>query len=70
LKTNSKGDVSSVIIEGIQGGRFRPRYHSIFSGFRKICAAYDVVLILDEVQSGYGRSGKFLHTNIMISKQI
>jgi acetylornithine aminotransferase len=33
-------------------------------------AAYDVVLILDEVQSGYGRSGKFLHTNIMISKQI
>jgi acetylornithine aminotransferase len=49
---------------------FRPGTTAFFSGFRKTCAAYDVVLILDEVQSGYGRSGKFLHTNIMISKQI
>jgi acetylornithine aminotransferase len=40
------------------------QYHSIFSGFRKICS-YDVVLILDEVQSGYGRSGKFFAHNII-----
>jgi acetylornithine/succinyldiaminopimelate/putrescine aminotransferase len=43
---------------------------AFFQDLEKICAAYDVVLILDEVQSGYGRSGKFLHTNIMISKPI
>jgi acetylornithine aminotransferase len=28
---------------------------------KKVCKANDVVLILDEVQSGFGRSGSFLH---------
>jgi acetylornithine aminotransferase len=69
LKTNSKGDVSSVIIEGIQVGGLDQGTTAFFQDLEKY-AAYDVVLILDEVQSGYGRSGKFLHTNIMISKQI
>ena len=63
-----KGDVSSVIIEGIQGvGGLDQGTTGFFQGLEKICATYDVVLILDEVQSGYGRSGKFFahqHHNI------
>ncbi|WP_188050487.1 aspartate aminotransferase family protein [Flavobacterium sp. GP15] len=63
-----KGDVSSVIIEGIQGvGGLDQGTTEFFQGLEKICATYDVVLILDEVQSGYGRSGKFFahqHHNI------
>ncbi|MFV5689774.1 aspartate aminotransferase family protein [Flavobacterium sp. ZT3R25] len=55
-----KGDVSSVIIEGIQGvGGLDQGTTEFFQALEKVCAAYDAVLILDEVQSGYGRSGKF-----------
>lgn len=55
-----KGDVSSVIIEGIQGvGGLDQGTTDFFKGLEKLCKKYDVVLILDEVQSGYGRSGKF-----------
>jgi acetylornithine aminotransferase len=40
LKTNSKGDVSSVIIEGIQGvGGLDQGTTAFFSGFRKMRAA-------------------------------
>lgn len=55
-----KGDVASVIIEPIQGvGGLDMGTTEFFQRLEKICSMYDVVLILDEVQSGYGRSGKF-----------
>jgi len=55
-----KGDVSSVIIEGIQGvGGIQLFEASFMKELRKLCDQYNVTLILDEVQSGYGRSGKF-----------
>lgn len=55
-----KGDVSSVIIEPIQGvGGLDQGTTEFFQELEKLCTAYDVVLIVDEVQSGYGRSGKF-----------
>ena len=55
-----KGDVACVIIEPIQGvGGLDMGTTAFFQGLEKICALYNVVLILDEVQSGYGRSGKF-----------
>lgn len=55
-----KGDVCSVIIEGIQGvGGLDQGTTEFFKGLEKLCHHYEVVLILDEVQSGYGRSGKF-----------
>lgn len=55
-----KGDVCSVIIEGIQGvGGLDECTTEFFQALEKICNQYDVILILDEVQSGYGRSGKF-----------
>jgi acetylornithine/N-succinyldiaminopimelate aminotransferase len=55
-----KGDVCCVIIEGIQGvGGLDEGTTAFFQALEKICEKYQAVLILDEVQSGYGRSGKF-----------
>ncbi|MBF4515403.1 aspartate aminotransferase family protein [Flavobacterium sp. ANB] len=56
----AKGDVTAVIIEGIQGvGGLDQGTTEFFQALEKACKKHDVVLILDEVQSGYGRSGKF-----------
>lgn len=56
----SKGDVSSVIIEGIQGiGGIQVPDDQFMRDLRTACTETNTVLILDEIQSGYGRSGKF-----------
>src|SRR5690606_23485025 len=56
----AKGDVCCVIIEGIQGvGGLDEGTTLFFKAIEKACNNNDVVLILDEIQSGYGRSGKF-----------
>ena len=56
----SKGDVAGVIIEGIQGvGGIIIPDDGFMKDLRQVTKAAGVVLILDEVQSGYGRSGKF-----------
>ncbi len=56
----AKGDVCAVIIEGIQGvGGIRVPEPKFLQELSKACEAVDTVLILDEIQSGYGRSGKF-----------
>lgn len=55
-----KGDVAAVIIEGIQGvGGLDEGTKEFFQQLQEICNKNSVLLILDEVQSGYGRSGKF-----------
>lgn len=55
-----KDDVTCVIIEGIQGvGGLDQGTTEFFQALEKVCEKYETVLILDEVQSGYGRSGKF-----------
>jgi len=55
-----KGDVSSVIIEAIQGiAGIQMADDKFLQDLRALCTKYEVVLILDEIQSGYGRSGKF-----------
>ena len=55
-----KGDVCAVIIEGIQGvGGIRIPSDDFLRVLRQECDQYGAVLILDEIQSGYGRSGKF-----------
>lgn len=55
-----KGDVSSVIIEGIQGvGGIQVPTDEFMQSLRTFCTKYQTVLIVDEIQSGYGRSGKF-----------
>jgi acetylornithine/N-succinyldiaminopimelate aminotransferase len=55
-----KGDVAAVIIEGIQGvGGLDEGTTAFFKDLERLCVKHEVVLILDEVQSGYGRSGNF-----------
>lgn len=55
-----KGDVCAVIIEGIQGvGGIRIPEPAFLKALRELCDQTGTVLILDEIQSGYGRSGKF-----------
>ena len=56
----SKGDVAAVVIEGIQGiGGIHVPEPKFLQRLQQLCNENKVVLILDEVQSGYGRSGKF-----------
>ena len=55
-----KGDVTAVIIEGIQGvGGVQIPSASFLQQLQKLCNSTDTTLILDEIQSGCGRSGKF-----------
>ena len=56
----SKGGVAAVIVEGIQGcGGINLPTNGFMQALRRMCDQYKAVLILDEVQSGYGRTGKF-----------
>ena len=64
----AKGDVCAVMIECIQGvGGIRLVTPEFMQGLRELCDKYDTVLISDEIQCGYGRSGKFFahqHTGV------
>ena len=56
----AKGDVCAVIIEGIQGiGGIQLPTSQFMQILQQECNKTDTILILDEIQSGYGRSGKF-----------
>ena len=63
-----KGDVCAVIIEFIQGvGGLDQGTKAFFEDVDKLCKANNTMFIADEVQSGYGRSGKFFafqHYNV------
>jgi acetylornithine aminotransferase len=55
-----QGDVCAVIIEGIQGvGGIQVPDNQFLQSLSRLCSETDTVLILDEIQSGYGRSGLF-----------
>lgn len=55
-----KGDVAAVIIEGIQGcGGINLPDDEFMAQIRVLTEKYGAMLILDEVQSGYGRTGRF-----------
>ncbi len=53
-------EFAAIIIEGIQGvaGIYTPS-DEYLKGVRELCNETGTILILDEIQSGYGRSGKF-----------
>jgi len=61
-------EVAAVIVEGIQGfGGVNIPSASFLKTIKQLCEKFAALLILDEVQSGYGRSGKFFahqHANI------
>lgn len=56
----AKGDVSACILECIQGvGGLNMATPEFAQGLQAACHKYGTVLICDEIQCGYGRSGKF-----------
>ena len=59
-KELAKGDVAGVIIEGIQGcGGIHVPSDDFMVELEALCHRYGALLLLDEVQSGYGRTGRF-----------
>ena len=59
-KELQKGDVCAVILECIQGvGGIQMATKEFYQGLQKACKQNGTVLICDEIQCGYGRSGKF-----------
>ncbi|MEG1564464.1 MAG: aminotransferase class III-fold pyridoxal phosphate-dependent enzyme [Bacteroides sp.] len=55
-----KEDVCAVIIEGIQGvGGIKLPANTFLQQLRQACTEHGTILILDEIQSGYGRTGRF-----------
>ncbi len=55
-----KGDVAAVIVECIQGvGGIRMATKEFMQTLREVCDETGTVLVCDEIQCGYGRSGKF-----------
>ncbi len=71
-KELSKGDVCAVILECIQGvGGIRMATEDFMMGLKTLCDKYDTVLICDEIQCGYGRSGKFFaHQHLGVKPDI
>ena len=56
----AKGDVCAVILECIQGvGGIKLATPEFAQGLAAACKKYGTILICDEIQCGYGRSGKF-----------
>ena len=56
----AKGDVCAVILECIQGvGGIKLATEAFAQGLAAACKKYGTILICDEIQCGYGRSGKF-----------
>ncbi|MGB3142832.1 MAG: aminotransferase class III-fold pyridoxal phosphate-dependent enzyme, partial [Maribacter sp.] len=59
-KEIAKGDVCGVILEAIQGvGGLDEPTTPVYQKIASLCKEHKVILIADEVQSGFGRSGKF-----------
>lgn len=67
-----KGDVCAVIVECIQGvGGIRMASAEFLQGLREACDRTGTVLICDEIQCGYGRSGKFFaHQHLGVKPDI
>jgi len=53
-------DVAAIVFEPVQGeGGFIPAPREFVRGLREICDEHGIVLVCDEVQSGFGRTGRF-----------
>lgn len=53
-------DTAAIFVEPLLGeGGYIPTPHSYLKGLREICDKHSILLVIDEVQSGYGRTGKF-----------
>jgi acetylornithine aminotransferase len=60
LEKAMNDEIAAVIVEGMQGvGGVQVPKKSFLKKIQDLCSKYGAIFILDEVQSGYGRSGKF-----------
>jgi 4-aminobutyrate aminotransferase/(S)-3-amino-2-methylpropionate transaminase len=60
LDTVAPDDVAAVVIEPIQGeGGFNVPQPGLLEEIRRVTEKYGILFVADEVQSGYGRTGKF-----------
>ncbi len=56
-------DTAAIILEPVQGeGGFYPAPREFMQALRKICDEHGIVLICDEIQCGFGRTGKFFYS--------
>ncbi|GAA5155546.1 aspartate aminotransferase family protein [Amycolatopsis dongchuanensis] len=59
LQTTTAGDVAALIAEPIQGvGGFNVPPDGLFAAFKEVLDSYGILLISDEVQTGWGRTGE------------
>ncbi len=65
-------NTAGFLVEPIQGeGGIRAATEEFMQGLRKACDDHGLLLVLDEVQAGYGRTGKFLaHENYGVTPDI
>jgi 4-aminobutyrate aminotransferase/(S)-3-amino-2-methylpropionate transaminase len=55
--------VAALVVEPVQGeAGFLPAPHDFFVGLRRICDEHGIVFVVDEVQTGYGRTGRLFAT--------
>jgi len=53
-------DVAAIIVEPVQGeGGFYPASNEFMQALREICDEHGIVLVADEIQTGFARTGKF-----------
>lgn len=56
-------DVAAIIVEPVQGeGGFYPAPNEFMQALREICDQHGIVLVADEIQTGFGRTGRFFAT--------
>lgn len=59
LTTTPPDEVAGIVVEAVQGeGGYVPAPKEFLHGLRRICDEHGILLIVDEVQSGFGRTGK------------
>ena len=59
IETGTAGDVACMIVEPIQGvGGFASPPDGLFREFKKVLDEYGILLVSDEVQTGWGRTGE------------
>jgi 4-aminobutyrate aminotransferase len=62
--TTPPGEVAAIVLEVVQGeGGYLPAPPEFVREIRRICDEHGIMLIVDEVQSGFGRTGKMFASN-------